>query len=165
MLVNRFFLSHFIFWRHLKIPLPKYSHLTWDVESITVDSIAWNTSFHSLTFSEIVLSCWSFNFKCISNILHLDSLLTIFHIDIIFVCGLFPAFTLCLSLCMYSVDQSCPTLCDPMNCSLPGSFAHGIFQARILQWSAISYSRASSRPRGWTHVSCVSCIGRWILYY
>ena len=37
MLVNRFFLSHFIFWRHLKIPLPKYFHLTWDVESITVD--------------------------------------------------------------------------------------------------------------------------------
>ena len=40
-----------------------------------------------------------------------------------------------------------PTLCDPMNYSPPGSFVHGIFQARIFEWVAISYSRASSRPR------------------
>jgi len=40
--------------------------------------------------------------------------------------------------------QSCPTLCDPMNCSLPGSSVHGIFQARILEWVAISSSRGSS---------------------
>ena len=37
--------------------------------------------------------------------------------------------------------QSCPTLCDPMDCSLPGSSVHGISQARILEWIAISYSR------------------------
>ena len=37
--------------------------------------------------------------------------------------------------------QSCPTLCDPMDCSLPGSFVHGILQARILEWVAISFSR------------------------
>ena len=58
----------------------------------------------------------------------------------------------CLSyLCMYEseseVAQSCPTLCDPMDCSLPGSSVHGIFQARILEWVAISFSRRSSRPR------------------
>ena len=42
------------------------------------------------------------------------------------------------------VSKSCPTLCDPKDCSLPGSSAHRIFQARILEWVAISYSRGSS---------------------
>ena len=46
------------------------------------------------------------------------------------------------------VAQSNPTLCDPMDCSLPGSSIHGIFQARILEWVAISFSRRSSYPRG-----------------
>ena len=45
------------------------------------------------------------------------------------------------------VAQSYLTLCDPMDCSLPGSTVHGIFQAKILQWVAISFSRRSSRPR------------------
>ena len=45
------------------------------------------------------------------------------------------------------VAQSCPTLCDPMDCSLPGSSVHGIFQARILEWMAISFSRRSSLHR------------------
>ena len=44
------------------------------------------------------------------------------------------------------VAQLSPTLCDPMDCSPPGSSIHGIFQARILEWSAISFSRGSSRP-------------------
>ena len=39
------------------------------------------------------------------------------------------------------VDQSCPTLSDPMDCSLPGSSVHGIFQARVLEWGAIAFSR------------------------
>ena len=43
--------------------------------------------------------------------------------------------------------QLCATLCDPMNCSLPGSFVHGIFQARIMEWVAIPSSRGSSWPR------------------
>ena len=43
-----------------------------------------------------------------------------------------------------SVSQSCPTLCDPMECSFPGSSVHGIFQARIPEWVAISYSTRSS---------------------
>ena len=54
------------------------------------------------------------------------------------------------------VAQSCPTLCDPMGCSLPGSSVHGIFQARVLEWVAISFSRGSSRPRDWTQVSCIA---------
>ena len=55
------------------------------------------------------------------------------------------------------------THCDLMDCSLPGSSVHGIFQARILGWVAISYSRGSSWPKGWNQIFCVSCIGSWIL--
>ena len=52
--------------------------------------------------------------------------------------------------------QSCPTLCDPTDCSPAGSTVHGIVLARILEWAAISSSRASSQPRDQTHVSSVS---------
>ena len=55
-----------------------------------------------------------------------------------------------------AVAQSCPTLCDPVDCSPPGSSVHGILQARILEWVAISYSRGSSQPRDWTQVSCIA---------
>ena len=51
------------------------------------------------------------------------------------------------------VAQSCPILCNPVDCSLPGSSVHGILQARILEWVAISFSRGSSRPRDQTRVS------------
>ena len=51
------------------------------------------------------------------------------------------------------VAQSLSTLCDPLDCSLPGSSVYGIFQARILEWIAISFSRRSSWPRDWTRVS------------
>ena len=59
--------------------------------------------------------------------------------------------------------QSHLTLCDLMDCSPPGSSLHGIFQARILKWIAVSFSR-SSQPRDWTCVSWGSCIGSQILY-
>ena len=49
--------------------------------------------------------------------------------------------------------QLCLTLCDLMDCSLPGSSVHGILQTKILEWVAISFSRGSSWPRNWTHVS------------
>ena len=52
--------------------------------------------------------------------------------------------------------QSCLTLCDPMDYSPPGSSVHEIFQARILQWVSISFSRGSSQPRDWTRVSCTA---------
>ena len=63
----------------------------------------------------------------------------------------------CGQVCVLSL-----TLCDPMDCSPPGTSARGIFQARILEWVAVSYSRESSQPRDWTHVSC---IGTQILYH
>ena len=55
------------------------------------------------------------------------------------------------------VTQSCLTLCNPMNCCLPGSSVHGIFQARILEGVAISFSRESSQPRYQTHSSWIAC--------
>ena len=50
--------------------------------------------------------------------------------------------------------QSCPILCDPMDCSPPGSSVHGILQVRIVEWVAMPYSRGSSGPRDQIHVSC-----------
>ena len=66
------------------------------------------------------------------------------------------------------VAQPCPTLCNPMDCSLPRFSVHGIFQARVLEWVAISFSKGSSRPRDRTWVSshcrqtlyCLSYEGR-----
>ena len=52
-----------------------------------------------------------------------------------------------------AVAQSCPTLCNPMDCTLPDSSVHGIFQAIVLEWIAISFSSRSSRPRDGTQVS------------
>ena len=52
--------------------------------------------------------------------------------------------------------QSCLTLCDAMDCSLPGSCVHGISQARILEWVAISFSKRSFRPRDGTCISCIA---------
>ena len=54
------------------------------------------------------------------------------------------------------VAQSCLTLCDPVDCNLPGFSVHGIFQARVLEWVAISVSKGSSWLRDWTWVSCIT---------
>jgi len=54
---------------------------------------------------------------------------------------------------------------DPMDCSLPGSSAHGLLQARVLEWVVMPFSRGSSQPRDRTHVSYISCIGRRVLYH
>ena len=54
---------------------------------------------------------------------------------------------------------------DPIECNLPGSSVHGIFQARILEWVAIFSSRGSSQVRDQTCISYVSCISRQILYH
>ena len=61
--------------------------------------------------------------------------------------------------------QSCVTLFNPVDCSPPGSAVHEALQARIVEWAATSSSRGSSLPRYWTHFSCGSCLGRWILYH
>ena len=63
------------------------------------------------------------------------------------------------SACAWSsIAKLCLTLCNPMDCSPPGSFVHGTFQARILEWVAISSSKEPSQPRDWTWVFCIFCI-------
>ena len=61
-----------------------------------------------------------------------------------------------LSEWVSEVTQSCPTLCDPVDCSPPGSSVHGILQARILEWVAISFSREASQPRDRTQISRIA---------
>ena len=60
------------------------------------------------------------------------------------------------NLAKVKVARLCLTLCDPMDCSLPGSSVHGILQARILEWIAVPFSRGSSQPRHWTQVSHIA---------
>ena len=64
----------------------------------------------------------------------------------------------CAGLCYAKSLQLCLTLCDPIDCSLPGSSLHGILQTRILQWVAGPFSRGSSWPRYQTRISYGSCI-------
>ena len=60
------------------------------------------------------------------------------------------------------VAKSCLTLCDPMDCSPPGSSVHGILQARVREWGAMPSSRGPSPPRDWTHGPC---IGEQVLHH
>ena len=76
---------------------------------------------------------------------------------------LFSSFDLSVHLLSCSVTQSCPTLCNPMDCSLPGSSVHGIFQARMLEWIAIPFSRGSSQPRDWTQITYIA--GRFFIIW
>ena len=71
----------------------------------------------------------------------------------------------CVCVCVCVCSQSCPTLCDPLNPSLPVSFVHGILQARILERVAMPFSRGSSQPRNQTDVSCVYCIAGGFFTY
>ena len=64
--------------------------------------------------------------------------------------------------CVCLVVKWCQALSDPVDCSPWGSSVHGIFQAGILEWVAISSSKGSSRPRDRSWFSCISCVGRWL---
>ena len=70
--------------------------------------------------------------------------------------ALYFSFISLITHCCCSVAQLCLTVCDPMDYSLPRSSIHGILQARVLEWVAISFSRGSSRPRDWTWVSRIA---------
>ena len=68
----------------------------------------------------------------------------------------------CMIHSVSGLVQSCPTLWDSMDCNPPGSSVYGIFQARILEWVAISSLRGFSQSRDWTYIPCM---GREILYH
>ena len=67
-------------------------------------------------------------------------------------------------MCVNSL-QSCPTVSSPMNGSLPGSSVHGVLQVRLLEWTAMSSSRGSSRPWAGSWLFHVSCVGRQLLHH
>ena len=85
------------------------------------------------------------------NILDFSHSWIMFHCVCVCVC-------VCVRAHSSSVVQLCPTFWDPMDSSLQGHPDHGIFQARILEWLAISSSRGSSWPKNQNPVSCVFCI-------
>ena len=101
-----------------------------------------------ITISQLILSQWDHVYKI------LDPEPCIFKAD--------DDYLVILLLCVcVLVTQSCLTLRDPMDCSPTSSSVHGILQARILEWVAISFARGSSRSRDWTHVSCIA--GRFFM--
>ena len=85
-----------------------------------------------LTITESLLCVWQYS-KCFSLHMHSTNVSMVLF--------------LCYVLCICSVAQSCPVLCDPMNCNPPGSSVHGTSQARIQEWVAISSPRGSSQSR------------------
>ena len=111
--------------------------------AIPVDGIV-----HSVAFCAWLLSISMMS----SKFIHMVARISVFSFDgwVIFYCT--PHLVLA---------QSCPTLCDPVDCSPPGSSAHGLSQARILEWVAMP----SSQARDWTCISYVSCIDRQVLYH
>ena len=102
---------------------------------ILVPSVCWCTLVFSSSFGV------NKNFVCVSV-----------HMLSEFLCGRYSG-GLNGYCCGCLITQSCPTLCDPKDPSLPGSSVHGFLQPRILEWVAISFSRRSSRPRDQTCVS------------
>ena len=126
---------------------------------LPVSSSGWANIEKGLSLSK-VLSCGGFwpqsKNKSLFQKLYVKSQVLLWVCVCVCVC-VYVCVYVCVSAC--SATQSCLTLCDPMDCSLPGSSIHGILQARILEWGAISYSRGSSQSRDWTHVSCILCIG------
>ena len=71
----------------------------------------------------------------------------------------------CAKLLQLSCAKLCLTVCDAVDCYPQGSSVHGILQASILGWVAMSSSRVSSQPWSWAGVSYISCIGKWILHH
>ena len=121
-----------------ELALPIHSHITTSVSSKT-------------TSPQIQL-------LCISTI-------TNFHLEIQFSVRILSCLVKQIFNCCILVIKLCATICDPMDYRPPGSSVHGVLLARILEWVAIYYSRGSSQPRDQTHVSQVSCVGRWVLYH
>ena len=114
---------------------------------------------HSRTYSEKIFSKWTWNNGLVPNWERSITRLYIVTLLITYMQGTswetlgWKKHKLESRLKWSEVAQSCPTLGDPMDCSLPGSSVHGIFQAIVLEWIAISFSRGSSQPRDRTQVS------------
>ena len=95
------------------------------------------------------------------------SFLSFWWVGVCFLTAEFWKFFLCSVCCCGCclIAKLYPTFWDPVDCSPPGSSVHGILQAIILEWVAMSSSRGSPWPRDQTCISCGSCIGRQNLYH
>ena len=139
----------------------------------TSDFHPWSSRYHIFFFSELLPQWanyaelfypnWEYRtwFCCCSCLLTGQSFF-FFFILFPLIWLISPFLPLSLNLIIIIITQSCLTLCDPRDYSPPGSSVHGVFQAGILEWVAISFSRKSSWHRGGI---CISCIGRRILYH
>ena len=114
----------------------------WPFKSAQFSSFPWSH------FNHCVYNCNSLLFSS-PNLLTAAILLSIYIYLCIYV-HIHNSFCCCCS-----VGMSCPTLCNPMDCSPLGSSVHGISQARILEWVAMPFSRGFSWPRDQTRVSCL----------
>ena len=116
---------------------------------LVLDREAWYVAVHGVAKSQTWLSDWT---ELIRPLLVFPFTLAEFNSEI-----QEPILTLYFIQALFSeVAQSCLTLYNPVDCSLPGSSLHGILQAEILEWIAISFSRGSSQPREQTWVSCIA---------
>ena len=118
--------------------------------------------FHLPETSHLVFLAFYFSFPCLQSNLALTVSLLLLKDHRTQSTHLAKHLQCVCNLCVCA--QSCPALCNPMDCSLPGSSVHEISQSGILEWVAISSSGGSSWPRDSTWVSCVSCLGRWMPY-
>ena len=111
------------------------------------------------SYNDLKFTTWNRNYICTSVVI---LYLIYLHASHIKHWAVLSVSWRCMLLCVCVHAQLCPTLCDPLDCSPPDSSVHEIFQARIPEWVAISFSRGSFQPRDQTLISCTS---RWILYH
>ena len=117
--------------------------IEWMKNRLSIWNLVNNPHFRILFSLHLYRAVWSTSIEGCQLILYKSNIKNMFKMK------LFSS-----KMCGAQSPQSCPTLCDPMDCSPPGSSVHGILQARILEWVAMPSSRGSSWPRDQTGVSC-----------
>ena len=138
------------------------------LRELVMEREGWRAAVHGVAKSQTRLSNWTelkdiMHTKCLA-VFHKNksSITTTYHVlSLLLVLFLFSV----LCVCVCKLLQSCLTLCDPMDCTLPDSSVHGILQARILEWIAMPSSRGSSRLRDRTCISYFFCIVSIVPYH
>ena len=122
-----------------------------------------NLGILSHLYFSLFSECVVFSHRFLINIFIMTSAIQHIFPNVYWMCTGYLCTTVCVCVCVCVLSYL--TVYSPIDCSPPGFSVHGIFQARILEYVAISYSRGSSRPRDWIHITCISCIGRRTLYH